>query len=381
MNRYLLWSIIFFLFLGTGSVQPYINPYLKDILKLPYLKFSSILAVVYFSMSFSRIIIPQILKKIGLKKGIILGSFSYFLFGFIFFLTKNYICFLFASIFWGIGAATFWTSYLTFLLKIVPEEKYGVENGIVRIFLQTGLVCGFLFLGQVLIFSGYKQIFLFASIFSFCSFFISHFLKEKKKDFTIPSFSKFIFSNKLFHFSIAMFIASIGYGIVLNFMNHYIIENFGKNFLNKTLVFFYISAGTLGYVGGKFIDKTGENKICSLFFFLSGFILVLFSIFPSLPMVVFSLLLLGGLFEIVPIASTVRIGKIILTEEKSSALAAIFFWRDIGIASGIKFLGYIRDLLSYNKGFLICGFIFLFFSLFFFLKTHSEPILNQGVVK
>jgi len=174
-----------------------------------------------------------------------------------------------------------------------------------------------------------------------------------------------------------MFISSLGYGIVLNFMNHYIIETFGKTFLNKTLVFFYISAGTLSYLGGRFIDKTGEHKICSLFFFLSGFVLVLFSVFSSLPspykgwglpIAIISLLVLGGLFEIVPVASTVRIGKIIPEEKKSSGLSAIFFWRDIGIAGGIIFLGYLRNILSYSKRFLICGFIFLFVFLIFFLK-------------
>ncbi len=326
-------------------------------------------------MCIGRMIAPKILKIIGLRKGIIMGIFSYSFFSFIFFITEKYPAFLLASFLWGIGAAIFWTSSLTFLLNIIPKERYGVENGILRVFLQVGLIAGFLIYGQILIFSGYKEIFLIATIIAFVAFLISFFLKEEKREFHLPDFSKFIFSPALLKFSFGLLIGALGYGMVLNFINHFIVEKFGKEFLNRIIVFFFLSAGILSYIGGKLIDKFGEFRISSLFFFISGITLIIFARFPTLLFSVISLLILGGLYQIIPVSSTVRIGKLIREEYRSSAIAGVFLWRDFGIGASILLLGYLKDKMSYGTGFMIIGIVFSLMGLIFIDSGLTE---NKG---
>ena len=380
MNRYLLWFTFFFVFLGTGSSQPYISPYLKQVLGFSYFKYSSVLAVIYFSMCIGRIFAPKILKLVGLKKGIILGSFSYGIFALIFVLTGKYVNFILAGIFWGLGASIFWTAAITLILQMVSSKRYGVENGILRVFVQAGLIIGFLILGQILVKGGYKTLFLSASIFSFAGFLISVFLKETKhfSSSSPTSFSNFVFSKNLLVFSSGLLVAALGYGMVLNYINHYIVENFGEIFLNRTIISFYFSAGLLSFMGGYLIDKFGEYINCIVFFFLAGVTLIIFSICPSLSMAIFSLFLLGGLFQITPIAATVRVGKIVSEEKRSSAISAVFLWRDFGIGTSILCLGYIKNILSYEKGFSIVGLLFIFMAFFFLLKKTQDKNKIKG---
>jgi len=213
----------------------------------------------------------------------------------------------------------------------------------------------------------------FASISAFCGFLSSLFISEGKKEKKISLLS-FSFSKKLGIFAIGLFIGAIGYSVILNLLNHFIVENFGKSILNKTIVFFYISAGILSIIGGKIIDKTGEYPTCIIFFLLSSLFLFLFSKFQNLFLTVISTLSLGGLFQIVPIAASVRIGKLFPEEERSRKIASLFLWRDFGIGSGIIFLGLLKIKFSYTLIFYSISILFfLVFLLFLFSWKLSSP--------
>jgi predicted MFS family arabinose efflux permease len=365
-NRYFLWFLFFFLFMGTGAVQPYISVYLKENLHFSYLKFSSVLAAVYISMAFMRVLTSRILSGSGLKKGIVLGALSYCFFAFVFVFSKKYFLFLPSAVIWGAGAAVLWIASLTLLLKITDRERFGVENGYLRLFVQMGLILGFFILGQVLYSKGYQYLFGLACLFSFLGFCSAFFLTEKRSKINTPSFSA-IFSGDLFIFAVALLIGAMGYGLVLNLLNHFVAETFGREFLNRIIIFFYLSAGLLSVAGGKFIDKTGEHPACILFFALAGGILLLFSRVSNVFLCIIAMIFFGGLFQVVPIASTVRVGKLVAEEDRSGGLGAMFFWRDIGIGSSIFFLGYLKSRLNYSCIFVIVGLIFIVMSAVFLL--------------
>lgn len=368
-NRYILWSLFFLIFLGTGSSQPYVNLYLKNLGFSP-VSLSFVLASVYLSMAFFRPFIPAILKISGLKKGIIIGSLTYSLFSLFLFSFKNLALFIAGGILWGAGASILWTATLTMILKISGKERYGVENGYLRFFLHIGLLIGFLTLGKIAEMSGYRNLFFVAFLFALFGFLISISLKDVETSVSKFSFNV-SFSKEIIIFAIALFIGASGYGLILNQINIFISEKFGVAFLNKTIIFFYLSAGILSFVGGKIIDKIGEILPPFIFFSFAGVFLLLFSFFPSLLLSIIAIISLGGLFQIIPVAATVRIGKIIKEEKRANAIASTFLWRDVGIGTSIFLLGIMRSKFTYSKSFVIIATTFLLMGLIFILSNKN----------
>ena len=368
-NRYFLWSIFFFIFFGTGSSQPYVNLYLKKIGFSP-VSLSFVLSSVYLSMAFFRTFVPSILKKTGLKKGIIIGSFSYCVFALFLFSFKNLGIFIAGGILWGFGASILWTSTMTMILKISGKERYGIENGYIRLFLHIGLLSGFFILGQMAEKYGFRNLFLLAFSLAFLGFLFSFPLFDVKTSISNFKFN-ISFSKKIIIFSIALFIGAFGYGLILNQLNLFISEKFSISFLNKTIIFFYLSAGLLSFIGGKIIDKIGEVIPPLFFFLLSGILLITFSRLQTLFLSVFSIISLGGLFQIVPVSATVRIGKVIEEKKRASTIASTFIWRDVGIGISILLLGFMRSKFTYEKSFVIIGIIFILTGVFFILSLRN----------
>jgi len=373
-NRYLLWCIFFFIFLGTSSSQPYINVYLKELGYSP-IPLSFVLASVYFTMAFTEIFAPSILKKLGLKKGIMIGAPASCLFAFFLFAFKNLGIFILGAIIWGFGACILWASVHTMLLKISNENRYGIEIGYLRFFVQVGLLIGSFVLGQIAIISNFRNLFLVAFFFTFSGFLFTFFLEDVKTSFSKFNFNT-AFSKKLTIFTIAMFISVFGYGLVVNQLNFFIAEKFSISFLSKIIVLFYLSAGILSFFGGKLIDKTGEIIIPFLFFLFSGLFLIIFSFYQSIPLSIFSIIFIGGLYEIVPIAITVRIGKIIPENKRANTISSTFLWRDFGIGASIFLLGLMRSKFTYQKNFIIMGIIFVLMGIVFLFSFKNEKKFN-----
>jgi len=321
-------------------------------------------------MAFFRIFVPSILKKTGLKKGIIIGSFSYCLFSLFLFSFKNLGIFLLGGILWGLGASILWTSTLTMILKISGKERYGIENGYLRLFLHIGLLCGFFTLGVIAEKNGFKNLFLFAFFLAFFGFLFSFPLFDVKTSISNFKFN-ISFSKEIIIFAIALFIGAFGYGLILNQLNLFISEKFSISFLNKTIIFFYLSAGLLSLIGGKIIDKIGEIIPPIFFFLLSGILLIIFSRFQTLFLAIFSIICLGGLFQITPVSATVRIGKVIEEKKRASTIASTFIWRDVGIGISILLLGFMRGRFTYQESFVIIGIIFILAGIFFILSLRN----------
>jgi len=194
------------------------------------------------------------------------------------------------------------------------------------------------------------------------------------------SFSKFnfntAFSKKLTIFTIAMLISSFGYGLIFNQLNFFIAERFSISFLSKIIVLFYFSAGILCLLGGKITDKIGEFILPIFFFLFSGIFLIIFSYYPSVILSIFSIIFIGGLYGIVPITATVRMGKFIPENKRANVVASSFLWSDTGLAISIFLLGLMRSKFTYQKNFIIMGIIFVLMGIVFLFSFKNEKKFN-----
>jgi len=171
-------STVLFIFMGAGALQPYINPYLKNIKGLPSVQASLVLTTVYFIMAFSRVFTGYIVYHLGLYLTIFLGALTYVIFIIVLGYTESFFLWIMGSFLWGIGAAMFWTGINTQILNTSSTTKYGTSTGILRLFTQVGLLIGFFVLGQLLPKYGYSSLFLFAALVTILGLVITLFVSK-----------------------------------------------------------------------------------------------------------------------------------------------------------------------------------------------------------
>ena len=358
---------VFLIFTGTGAIQPYITPYLKDNLLLSSIKSSLVLTGVYLAMSITRIWTGHIVHRIGLYLTTFIGALTYVAFPFILSSTNLFPLLLLDAMLWGMGAAMFWTGIDSRTLNISSSARYGRSTGTVRLSTQIGLLIGFFTLGYILSNYGYRAFFRFTITVAFLGA-MATLLVSREKRLLYPKLQlKEVFASmvcrKAWLISLFLFVSSFSYGIVLNLLNFFIKANFGAEILNRTLIFFYLSAGILGFTGGALSDRIGREKTLS-FAFLAGFIGLSISIFyKSIFSTCLTSFLLGMQFSMIPAVSLAWIGDITTPKRRPTVVAAISAWKDLGVALSIILCGLLSQWKVPFK-LSLSIFALVFFSLF-----------------
>ena len=67
----------FFLFMGAGAQQQFLLPYLREATSWGTMRYSSVLAAVYFSFMLWRLGIGYSIRALGEYRSIVLGSLTY----------------------------------------------------------------------------------------------------------------------------------------------------------------------------------------------------------------------------------------------------------------------------------------------------------------
>ena len=366
----------FLIFMGAGALQPYISPYLRDIRGLSSIQASLILTTVYFTMAFSRIFTGSIVYYLSLYLTIFLGALTYTIFIVILGYTRYFSLWIIGSLLWGIGAAMFWTGISTQVLNKSSIAKYGTSTGVLRFFTQIGLLIGFFILGQFLTKYGYSSFFLFAVLVTTLGIAITLFVSRENYEYPRLPVKEILFSminKEAWLISLLLFVSSFSYGLILNLLNFFVKKSFGLEMMNKTLIFFYLSAGIFSLSGGIISDRIGRKRTLT-FAFLIGVLGLVILLFWNNPLIVsLTSFFLGLEFAIVPTVSTAWIGDITTRRERPTVLGAISSWGNLGVAFSIIFGGLlIQWEVSFKRSFLIFAALFFFLSLLCGLRTSHE---------
>jgi len=362
---FILSCAVFLIFMGTGSIQPYITPYLRDTLSLSSVKSSLILTGVYLTMSLTRVWTGRIVYHIGLYLATFIGALTYVIFPGILASVSIFSILQLDAIFWGMGAALFWTGIHSQVLNISSPTRYGRSTGTILLSTQIGLLIGFFTLGYILSKYGYFAFFRFTILATSLGA-ITTLLVSREKHFIFPKLQlREVFlsmvSKKAWLISLFLFVSSFSYGIILNLLNFFVNTNFGPAMMNKTLIFFYLSAGILGFMGGTLSDKIGRGKILSIAF-LVGFLGSSISVFyRSIFAVSLTSFLLGIQFAVIPTVSMAWIGDITTVQRRPTVVAAISTWKDSGVAFSIILCGLLNQRkVSFKINLAIFAVIFFF---------------------
>lgn len=364
---------VLFIFMGAGALQPYINPYLKNIKGLPSVQASLVLTTVYFIMAFSRVFTGYIVYHLGLYLTIFLGALTYVIFVIVLGYTSSFFVWIMGSFLWGIGAAMFWTGTSTQILNTSSTTKYGTSTGILRLFTQIGLLIGFFVLGQFLPKYGYSSLFLFAALVTILGVIITLFVSKGSYNHLKLSIKEVLLSmvnREAWLISLFLFVSSFSYGLILNLLNFFVERSFGLKMMNKTLIFFYLSAGIFSLSGGIISDKIGRKKTIT-FAFLIGALGLIVPLYWNNPFVVaLTSFFLGMEYATIATVSVAWIGDITAQEERPTVLGAISSWGNLGVAFSIIFGGFLAQWkVSFEASFLIFAALFLSLSLLCSLKT------------
>lgn len=107
------------------------------------------LSIIYFFFTFTNLVIPPIVKKLGAKWSQITGACGYFFFMLTFLYLNVYLLY-FGSAVLGVGAALLWAGNGCYLVEVSRKNKMERNSGIMWAMLQSSLITGGIFLIYVL---------------------------------------------------------------------------------------------------------------------------------------------------------------------------------------------------------------------------------------
>jgi MFS family permease len=329
-------AAFFFIFMGAGAQQQFLVPYLNN-----YLHFSNgtvVIAIVYLTFLVFRVLSAYIVPRISDYAAIVIGAGTYVLFVAIVLLFRERWVVVLAALLWGAGAALFWVSSTVRVLDVTDQVgRYGKPSGMLYAATHAGFLVGVLVLGLVLDRRDYPGLFQTATIMTLGGWIIILFTSRDGVAREAPRFGEFVAIWRTRKAQVLAFynaLSSVGFGIMLGVFAEYTFAEFGPVVL-KVAVFYSVSRVLASSYGGVLTDRFGTHLVLLLGFLISAFGLVV----PVLSDTVLSLgiasFALGILAGAVPVAAMAIVGDSALAARRYLAMAALFVWRDFGVAVGL----------------------------------------------
>ncbi|HPC30956.1 MAG TPA: MFS transporter [Candidatus Paceibacterota bacterium] len=260
------------LFFGWQASEHYFTAFYKTTGQLTFaLKALSLLYGVVF---LGNIAAPFISSKIGLKKSLVLGFFSYPLF-ILAIITRNVLFLYTAAICLGLGAGLKGNVEVAYIGAVSPKEKRGSFNGFYRAGVRIGATLSLVFGSLYLARGSFINFYFILTIIAFLGFLILLiFLREPKSKFQesysrsfigqLKEILKFVFDRRI----LLLFPSSIATGWIFGLITAKIpltIQNlYGASYIGLLLIVFQITRVLLTHPMGAISDKIGRFKMLYL---------------------------------------------------------------------------------------------------------------------
>ncbi|MFW6271311.1 MAG: MFS transporter [Bacillota bacterium] len=391
----LLGILLFFNGLGGGVAFPII-PLIGPSIGISAFFVSLILSSNRISRLFFNGVAGEIVDRFGCKGPLIIGTLikalgvtGYALAihspvfpGFLFFL---------ARFFFGIGSAFGFITVYTLMFHLTEKENRGSRTAYIRTASLIGFPAGLFFGGLIANYFGFTAAFLLAASFLYLltilAFYIIPRLEIAQKTTSLtpleaiklaasdPSVLKISMVNLLERFSIGgVFLATTAL-----FVKHYEIQIFNlgvdgmSGFLMASLMF---AKGLSTLSIGKKIDAAKTRTIFSILgAILGGIGFLIWAIYPTLHVVIISLLLLGICSGILSSPLLTLLGDVSRVKLRGRTLGIYQVFGDIGASLGPIFGINIAELLGFSITYIIVA-ILLTSSLLLIIPLYRKEILN-----
>lgn len=343
----ILWLPIGFMFLFAGAAQQqFQSPFWKSVTDWEPVQRSVILATVYLSFGFWRLQIGWFIHRCGEKAMLIAGAVTYLLFCLALWATTNYHLLLLAATIWGWGAAANWGTGAVMTLDLTRDAKYGASTGRLMGLTRLGFALGVLLLAEVSkrataggdAMAG-RAVWLWAAGLSAVGVACLCGVPSRKVAIDLPSWRlqwAIMRSPKGSIAAFFLFLSGSGFAAVLGVLSDQLATAFAGGNKLSVLALFSFSGYLINVVGGRWSDRVGRPQAMFWTFSAAGLGLSLAWLWPdSMGTLALCAFLLGLESGFVPTLTLAMIGDLAASQRRQNAYAALFFWRDMGVASAL----------------------------------------------
>lgn len=257
------------LFFGWQAAEDYLTPFYKSTGQLTLaLKSLSLLYGVVFLGS---ILAPIVSAKIGLKKSLVLGFFSYPLF-IASIITRNILFLYPAAICLGLGAGMKTNVEVAYIGAVSPKEKRGSFSGFYRAGVRIGAALSLVFGSFYLARGSFQSFYLILTIIAFIGFLLLlFFLREpksqlqeiKSKSFItqLKEILKFVFDTRVILLVPSSIATGFIFGLITAKIPLTIQSLYGASLIGFLLIIFQITRIILTHPMGVISDKIGRFRM------------------------------------------------------------------------------------------------------------------------
>ncbi|MEM2087293.1 MAG: MFS transporter [Thermoproteota archaeon] len=352
-----------FLFLGAGSSQMFLIPYLSN--SFAETQSSLVLATVYISIILG-VFLNVFLKEIRREKKRLFGLTGYVLFPLSVFLTREYFLLILSSIYWGVTATFYWVSTISTALDFSEEKDFGTNSGMIFFGSGIGTFFGTIMLSRVQETYGYDFIFLAATLLSILAFLPILFLgPDAGNPFETIELRDLLVTggNKMIPFFI--FIGYYGYGIIMNSVSSAVASTLGPSMIGVILSGYFLVSALFSVYGGRISDTLGRRKTFVLAFSSGAAGLLLGSVILNPVTLAVLCVLLGFQVSTVPVNAYGWIGEKTKTGGRLSSICSSFIWNSAAVTVSLLSSSIVYELsgshqtvfFSFGIISLICGII------------------------
>jgi MFS family permease len=318
--------------------------------------------------------ISDMIDKFGRKKSYAIGSLIMFLLPLTYLFFKGdlynfYLALLLVRVAHGVGFAICITAAFTYIADIVPKERLNEGLGMFGISGLAGSAIGPVIAELVLRYSGFDALFLVASAIALIGFLSQLPLKETYVHvFRTTESSFFLVLQKKRVFMVAIIALLFGFGLaaVNGFISPYASER-RIEFISLYYVAYSAGAILIRLVGGRFIDRLGENRIIPYALFLIGGGLFALVFMKGSGLLLFSGFMTGCGHGLLYPALNTRAIRGEVQAVRGKITGAYTGSIDGGSFVGSVILGYVGELAGFQALFLVAG-LALFVAIFVFRR-------------
>ena len=335
---WLLSAVYFLVWFGAGPIQPHIAPHFADT-GAPQWLAAMVVATVYGALCAGRFFSASIVARTGLRTGILIGLAGYVLYPAALAAGLSPYALLAVAAAWGFGGGIFWSASGAYLLSFAAPRSRGGWSGLVRLALQAGTVAGFLVLGAFPELSfRVRALTASAACASGLAVALSLPPAETRPERMSPvAVLRAAVSARFLRVGLYLLVSGAAFGLALNAGSQLLKARAGERF-DFVMMLFYVVAGAMSWLGGKASDLLGRRMGFAIAFACGGAGACML-LGGGLVCPAAGRALRGGAFGLATTVANAWAGDESPPGMRTSAIAAAFAWRDVGILAAIMLRG------------------------------------------
>lgn len=374
----LLIAAYFLVFAGPGAIQGF----LKNVLPAwGPVKVTSILAAVYFSFMFWRMLVVSTQRILGDRLSFAAGLASYslmpaYLLAIIAFrLQPDYWALIVIALAWGWGSASLWQTGPVWLYDVTASNRRGLWAGVLYMLVFLGLIIGARLQGYAASTGDATLLLILALTPGALAVIFATLLparQARSERLSFDAIKSVLSDRRVMLLGLLLFISSTAYGLLLGVFRDRIQEAFGASAVGVVLSYYFATRLVISVSGGHSSDLLARRTVVAAAFFVGGAALSLASVREDMTSLLGAAVCLGLVSGVVPVSATAFAADWFAAERRSLALGAAFLWQDCGMVISLLAGQY---LVQATNGFRVP---LMMFSFLFLVAAALTFVLPQG---